>query len=74
MSNEQDNQQAEWLAAFQSTAERLNSALTKLPVDKTALLLSIAEGMSLLVAREIERLSGPAPTDHPGQLRLFPEG
>jgi hypothetical protein len=64
----------EWLGALKGASGRLDHALTRLPVDKTALLQAIAEGVSLLLSKEIEHLKESAPKDFPDQLQLFPEG
>jgi hypothetical protein len=63
----------EWIAALKSASGHLDNALTRIPVDKTALLQAIAEGVSLLISKEIERLDPHAAKDHPDQLQLFPE-
>jgi hypothetical protein len=63
----------EWVTALKSASDHLDNALTRIPVDKTALLQAIAEGVSLLISREIESLEEPAHKDAPGQLQLFPE-
>jgi len=68
-----DQHSMDWLTALKATSERLDTALTKLPVDKTALLVSIGEGVSLLLTREMERIAGDvAPVDDPDQMKLFP--
>jgi hypothetical protein len=68
-----DPGQAEWLAALTAASDRLNTALVTVPQDKGALLQAIGEGVALLLAREIERISPPSKED-PSQLHLFPEG
>jgi hypothetical protein len=69
-----DQPSPEWIEAFKTSRARLDQALIQTPVDRTALLLAIGEGVSLLMTREMERLDPhAAKADHPDQMRLWAE-